>query len=241
MMTLVDVYELSGPRPVGPGCADGADDERRLVITLDGPAASGKSSVARRVAELLNIPYVSSGLLYRAATFLVLERGLGPADEAAVMALLNAHRVELRAQTGRANQLFIDAVNISPALHTDAVDAAVSAVAGHPSVRDWVGERLRATGGSFAIDGRDMGTAVFPDATHKFYLDAPAEVRARRRVGERSTSLPEVAEALRRRDRLDHKQLTPAPDAVHIDTADLTVEEVTRRVLDEVLSTSLAR
>lgn len=243
MMPPVNVHEVRrGVSEGSSGCEARASgsEEGRLVITLDGPAASGKSSVARRVAELLHIPYVSSGLLYRAATVLVLEGSCDPADETGVMALLSEHRVDLRAPLGRANQLYIDDVNISPALHTDGVDEAVSAVASHPRVRDWVRERLRATSGSFAIDGRDMGTAVFPDAAHKFYLNAPAEVRARRRVGERGTSLQEVTEALRRRDALDEKQLAPAADAVHIDTADLTVEEVSRRVLDEVLSTSLS-
>ena len=124
--------------------------------------------------------------------------------------------------------------DVSTQLHTTSVDASVSAVARHPGVRDWVNARLREIRGSFVIEGRDMGTVVFPDAAHKFYLSAPAEVRAARRVGEREASLQEVIGALRLRDERDAKQLAPAPDAVHIETQDLTLEQVTRTVLEEV-------
>jgi cytidylate kinase len=212
--------------------------EKRLVITLDGPAASGKSSVARRVAEVLKIPYVSSGLLYRVATLLTLEHGLDLEDEAAILALLYRHKVELKASARESNQVWVDGGNLSHALHTDRVDAAVSAVARHERVRDWVRERLRDIKSDFVIEGRDMGTVVFPHASHKFYLTAPAEVRARRRVGERAAGLAEVTEALKRRDALDHKQLVPAADALPINTAHLSVDEVVARVLGQVRETA---
>jgi CMP/dCMP kinase len=209
-----------------------ASSAERLIITLDGPAASGKSSAAKRVAERLSVPYISSGLLYRAATYLVHKSGVDPADEAAIVRLLEEHEVELKPR--RPNQLWLDDREITSALNTEAVDASVSVVARHPRVRAWVKERLRDLRGSFVIDGRDMGTVVFPQADYKFYLNAPTEVRAKRRLGERGANLAEVTEALRKRDALDASQLVPAPDAVHIDTARLSIDEVVAEVLRRV-------
>ena len=212
------------------------EDKRgsRLVVTLDGPAASGKSSAARRVAQVLDIPFVSSGLLYRAATHLVLKHNINPADEAAVLASLAGHDVELVALRGAPDRILFDTQDISAQLHTASVDANVSVVARHPGVRAWVNARLREIRGPFVIEGRDMGSVVFPNAAHKFYLSAPAEVRASRRVSERDLSLQEVTAALKLRDARDAAQLAPAPDAVHIETQDLTLEEVVAAVVKEV-------
>lgn len=203
--------------------------EQRIVVTLDGPAASGKSSVARLLAERLDIPYVSSGLLYRAATLLALEHGLDPADEHALLELLERSSVRLSPERG-GNRVEVDGRDVSAWLHTDAVDAAVSAAARLESVRAWVNERLRELEGSFVIDGRDMGTVVFPEAECKFYLTAPVEVRAGRRLGERSGDLESISESLKQRDALDAKQSVPASDAVHIDTGPLTLDEVVAKV-----------
>ncbi len=205
-----------------------------MVITIDGPAASGKSSVARAVADALHVPFVSSGLLYRAATLLVLEAGVDPADEAAVLELLDAREVVLRALPVEPNRVLVDSADVSAALHTDDVDAYVSAVATHPRVRDWVRERLRDVAGSFVIEGRDMGRVVFPDAAYKFYLTAPVTVRATRRVGERVGGLADVAAALRRRDTLDAAQLEPAADARLLETGGLSLEGVVEHILQAV-------
>ena len=215
---------------------DRDEDKRgsRLIVTLDGPAASGKSSAARRVAQVLGVPFVSSGFLYRAATHLALEHGVDPKDEAAVLAFLAGHDVELVALRGAPDRVMFDGQDISAQLHTTSVDANVSAVARHPGVRAWVNARLREIRGPFVIEGRDMGSAVFPSAAHKFYLSAPAEVRAARRVSERDLSLQEVTAALKLRDARDAAQLAPAPDAVHIETQDLTLEEVVAAVVKEV-------
>ena len=204
-----------------------------FVVTLDGPAASGKSTVARRVAEALAVPCVSSGLLYRAATALVARVGVDPGDPAAVLAELARHRVELLPGVA-GDVLRIDGEDVTRSVQSDEVDAVVSRVAAHPVVRDWVGERLREMPAPFVIDGRDMGSVVFPRAPHKFYLDASPEVRAARRVGERAADLAVVAEAIRRRDRLDARQLEPAPDAQHLDTGPLTLDEVVDWVLDRI-------
>lgn len=210
----------------------GSVENAAQVITLDGPAASGKSSVAQLVAEALGVPYVSSGLLYRAATCLAQSGGVAPTDEQALLRLLNGVRVGLEARVGLPNRVTVggDALP-DELLHSDAVDAGVSAVAQHPHVRAWVDARLRDLTGTFVVEGRDMGTAVFPNAAYKFYLDAPAEVRAARRTGERRADLAGVAAALKRRDALDAAQLRPADDAQHIDTGELSLQGVVAEVL----------
>jgi len=205
------------------------------VVTIDGPAASGKSSAARGVARALGVPCVSSGLLYRAATHVVVAGQIDPRSEAAVVAALQAHRVELIPGLA-GDTLRIDGVDLTRAVQSDEVDAAVSVVAAHAAVRDWVAERLREMPLPFVIDGRDMGSVVFPRATHKFYLDASPEVRAQRRVGERTSDLATVAEAIARRDQLDARQLAPAPDAQHLDTSDLSLDAVIAWVLRRVQS-----
>jgi cytidylate kinase len=205
----------------------------RSVVTIDGPAASGKSTVARLVADRLGVPFVSSGLLYRAATFVALGKGSDAASPAGLLRDLNARDVTLVPEVD-GNRLVIDGVDMTARLHTHEVDEAVSRVAGRPEIRAWVNARLREIRRPFVVEGRDMGTVVFPDAEHKFYLTAPAEVRARRRLGERSADLEEVTAALRLRDEMDAGRLARAPDAVTIDTGGLALEQVVDQVLAEL-------
>lgn len=205
----------------------------RDVITLDGPAASGKSSVARRVADRIGVPFVSSGLLYRLATWLAVRAGVQPLEEARTLALLAGHEVRLEPHLS-GNRVFVDERDATVALHTDAIDDAVSNVAALSGVRAWVNARLREIDGPFVIDGRDMGKEVFPDAVLKVFLTAEPEVRAARRVGERDADLGVVADAIRRRDERDARQTVPADDAVRIDTSELDLDAVVDRVLDLV-------
>jgi CMP/dCMP kinase len=207
---------------------------RQLIITIDGPAASGKSSVAKGIAQRLEIPFVSSGLLYRAATYLALKHGLSPRDEKGLLEHLQKCNITLKAKPGEANEIFLEDKDITNYLHTDSIDINVSVVAKHPKIRVWVDDRLREIRGSFVIDGRDMGTAVFPLAPYKFYLDAPVAVRASRRVGERVADLANVTEALKRRDVLDAEQSKPAPDAIHVDTEHLNLGEVIHYILEQI-------
>ncbi len=211
----------------------------RDVVTLDGPAASGKSTVAQRVADRLGVPFVSSGLLYRAATRLALDAGADPAGEEGLLTLLTDHDVRL-APDADGNRVFVDGRDVTHELHTDRVDGAVSAVAARPRVRAWVNARLREIDGPFVIDGRDMGKDVFPDARAKVYLTARPEVRAARRVGERAAALEEVTDAIRRRDALDARQSAPAEDATVIDTSDVGLDQVVERVLAVVASRGTA-
>jgi cytidylate kinase len=211
------------------------DAGTRPIITLDGPAASGKSSAAKAVAARLGIAYVSSGLLYRAATHMALLEGVPLDDEAALLAMLGRHDVRL-VPDAQQDRITVDGEDVAHLLHTDAIDARVSEVAKLDGVRAWVTDRLRELEGPFVIDGRDMGTAVFPDARWKFYLTASPEVRAKRRVGERSADLAAVAEAIRVRDERDAKQSVPAPDAIHLDTSPLTLEAVVDFVYSKVVA-----
>lgn len=202
----------------------------RSIVTIDGPAASGKSSVARLVAERLGVPFVSSGLLYRAATYLALDAGCEIDEPVAVLEELRSHDVALEPDV-EGNHLFVDDRDMTERLHTHEVDATVSTVAAHPEVREWVNSRLREIPPPFVVEGRDMGTVVFPEARHKFYLTAPAPVRARRRLGERSEDLDAVTAALLRRDQLDAGRLAMAADANSIETGGLTLHQVVAEVL----------
>ena len=202
-----------------------------MIVTIDGVAASGKSSVAARVARQLGYPFVSSGLLYRAAAHLALREGADPDDEAALLELLRRRAPELRPLPG-GNQVWCAGADLTPELHTAQVDAAVSRVARHPALRGWVNAQLRRLPEPFVAEGRDMGTAVFPGAQAKFYLTASPRVRAQRRLGERGgADVGAVESALHERDARDQAQSRPAPDARVLDTSELSLEGVVEQIL----------
>lgn len=211
----------------------GTDGASPGIITIDGPAASGKSSVAREVARRLGIPFVSSGLLYRGAGWIMLQSGLTEASEEEVLGELQGHEVSLVPGL-QGNLLLIDGTSRYAELHTDEIDRHVSRVASFTQVREWANAQIRQLEHSFVIEGRDMGTAVFPHARHKFYLDAPVQVRAERRLGERQSDLAMLTEQLARRDHLDARQLRPAEDALLVDTAQLDVAGVADVIIGRI-------
>ncbi|WP_424950870.1 (d)CMP kinase [Deinococcus sp.] len=206
-----------------------------MIVTIDGVAASGKSSVSSGVARALRIPYLSSGLLYRAATWAALQHGLSLTDAQPLLSLLDAWEaagqgLKLRPlPTG--NQVWQGEHDLTALLHTAEVDARVSTVAALPELRDWVNAQLRALTPPFLAEGRDMGSTVFPQADHKFFLYASPRVRAGRRVLERDQSIESVEAALKLRDEQDARQSAPAPDAVRIDTGSGTLPEIIGQVL----------
>lgn len=204
-----------------------------MIVTIDGVAASGKSSVASGVARQLGVPYLSSGLLYRAATYCALEAGVSLQDAPALLSLLSGAALRLAPLAG-GNAVFLNEADVTPQLHTSRIDAGVSAVAALPALREWVNAQLRSLPEPFVAEGRDMGTAVFPQAQHKFFLVASARVRASRRVSERPDALDAVEAALIARDKRDRKQSEPAPDAVIIDTGNLSLVEVISAVLAHI-------
>ena len=205
---------------------------RDVIITIDGVAASGKSTVSAGVAQALGVPYVSSGLLYRAVTLCGLEQGLESGD-VQVLQVLSAQppRLELHAA---GNRIWRGEHDITADLHATRVDAGVSGYAARPEVRAWVDEQLRGLAAPFVAEGRDMGTNVFPQAQAKFYLTASPRVRAERRSAERPEEVAAIEAALIERDERDAAQSVPAPDAVLIDTGNLTAQEVIDRIVAEV-------
>jgi cytidylate kinase len=219
--------------------------ELGTLIAIDGPSASGKSSVARGVAQELGFIYVDSGALYRGVTWLALESGLDGSDEAAVMQVVDAVAWRFFVEAG-AVVFSIDEVRPGEALRGKAVREAVSRFAALPRVRSFVVSRLRSHGqlGSLVIEGRDIGSAVFPDTPLKFYLDADERERAMRRHRElmaagESEKAEEVLLSLKRRDEMDaarvHDPLRVPVGAVRIDSTSLNLKEVIEVVINRVL------
>jgi cytidylate kinase len=216
-----------------------------LRIAIDGPAASGKSTLAQRLAAHLGYTYIDTGVMYRAVTWAALRRGIPPEDAEALARLAETLELDIQPPTvadGRAYTVIVEGEDVTWALRRPEVDAAVSQVSAHPSVRQALSQRQRQLGlrGRVVMVGRDIGTVVLPEADLKIYLDADLEARARRRYQElrergQAVSFEEVLEAMRQRDALDQGRevapLRPAPDAVVLDTTALDIEEVFRKVV----------
>jgi cytidylate kinase len=209
-----------------------------LVISIDGPAASGKSSTAQWVAQELDVRHVDSGAFYRAITFLAVESGAAPESWTPESVLAEAARVTWRL-TARSVLPMIDGHEQDDVLRGSHVTRHVSRVAAMGPVREWVNAQVRAAGAAVdvVVDGRDIGTAVFPNAQLKVFLVADTWERARRRLVQRLGRRPtdaEIAvetEALVARDAQDATQSAPARDAITIDTTTVTQEEQVERIV----------
>lgn len=214
------------------------------IIAIDGPAASGKSTLGRRLADWLGYLFLDTGVMYRAITWLVLQQGITVKDEQAVTALAEQISIDIRppsVRDGRACDVIVDGRDITWEARSASVDANVSAVSAYPGVRKAMSEQQRRIGqrGEVVMVGRDIGTVVLPEAELKVYLDASATERARRRFEELrrrgvETTLHDVLSAVLERDRIDSTRdiapLRVAPDAVLIDSEKLTAEEVFQQV-----------
>ncbi len=203
-----------------------------FVIAVDGPSASGKSTVARGVARQLNCRYVDSGALYRAITWRALQQGIAVADTPRLAQWVKNVTFRFSHDDGIVRVSLDGMAPDTNDLRGDAVVEAVSDVAAVPDVRHAVGIVLREMTrlGPLVVEGRDIGTAVFPETPLKFFVDADPEERARRRSAETGADLSRVKQSLQRRDRKDRNRRTAplrcAPDAVRMDTTHLPVEQV---------------
>ena len=217
---------------------------RPSTIAIDGPAASGKSTVAELLAHRLGYLYFDTGVMYRAVTWAALLRGIPIQDESAVTLLAEQLRIDVTPPTaddGRQYTVLADGVDVTWAIRTPEVDANVSPVSAYPGVRRALVAQQRrvAAGGRVVMVGRDIGTVVLPDADLKLYLDASVEERARRRWREvrargEEADYEGVLVSMRRRDKIDsNREVAPlcvAEDAVVVDTTDLSIEEVLAEV-----------
>jgi CMP/dCMP kinase len=223
---------------VGLGDDEAPEGALDVVVAIDGPAGSGKSTVARRVAERAGLRYLDTGATYRALKLALLRRGVPPEDPGAVADAAKAVDLTLELGPGGAGtaRVLLDGVPVGPELRSPQVNAAVSAVAAVPAVRELLVARQRSLAGlgGIVVEGRDIGTVVWPGADVKVFLTASDSERARRRTHDRGGG-GESAEGLARRDRLDSGRATSptraAEDAVVIDSTGRTVDEV----VDEIL------
>ena len=220
-----------------------------LVVAIDGPSGSGKSSVARRVAAARGLAYLDTGAMYRAVTFAVLDRGVDPTDSAAV-AQVSADLVLESGTEPDSPWVHVDGTDVGTKIRGQAVTSAVSAVSAVPEVRQRMAAMQRSIvqsavgeGRGIVVEGRDIGTVVLPEADVKIFLVADASVRANRRArqdaerdGSPSISSVEVRSELERRDQADQSRdvspLRPAQDAVVVDATSLTLVQVVARVLE---------
>ena len=213
---------------------------KRLVIAIDGPSGAGKGTVARTISEALDYRHVDTGAMYRAVAWKALHDNVAVDDETAVSDL--ARRADLVVEGGVVS---IDGHDVTRAIRTPEIDKAATAVARLPKVREVLVAHQRTLGsrGGVVMEGRDIGTVVFPNADVKIYLDASAEERARRRATDKAHSGSQagqaaVAEAIQARDKADTTRaispLSVAADAIRIDTTDMSIDRVVQRVMELV-------
>ena len=211
--------------------------EKGLQVAIDGPASSGKSTVAKIIAKRFGYVYCDTGAMYRSVTWAALENGIGVSDTKRVIDL--ARRIKITFEPGQPDQrVFVDGHEVTKDIRTEKIAANVSAVAAIPEVRAQMVEQQRqiAQAGGIVMDGRDIGTTVLPDAQVKVFLVASAHERARRRYEENlqkglaTQSLDELEAAIKLRDQKDSTRkvspLTQAKDAILIDTTSLTIDQV---------------
>ncbi|HMN98860.1 MAG TPA: (d)CMP kinase [Miltoncostaeaceae bacterium] len=207
-----------------------------MIVAIDGPAGAGKSTVARAVARRLGAAYLDTGAMYRALTWLAAQRGIGPGDADALAALARDEPIGIE-PTDDGDRVSIAGMDVTVAIRDPEVAARVSEVAAHPGVREQMvaGQRAVMSSGSWVSDGRDVGSAVVPDAELKVFLTASLEERARRRHADlvhRGTAmdLDQVLEDVRRRDHIDSTRaaspLRVADGAIVIDSSELDADEV---------------
>ncbi len=212
-----------------------------MIIAIDGPSASGKSTTAKGVAEKLGITHVDTGAMYRAVTLGLKLSGISPDDDASVCQYLS----EIELYFDANNKMHLNGVDVSHEIRSGDISSRVSAVSAIPEVREKMVIIQRRIAGEqdCVLEGRDIGTVVFPNAEFKFFLIADIDIRAKRRLIElekmgETKSISELIEDIRRRDQLDssrdHSPLIQAEDAIPIDTSQLTINEQIKKIINHI-------
>ncbi len=218
-----------------------------MIVAIDGPAGSGKSTIAREIARKLGFQQLDTGAMYRAVTYSALERSVDLDDEEAVVDVAQTIHITFASHAGESTRIMVDGHDVSTQIRTPEVDACVSKVSAYPGVREAmvVLQRKCADAQDIVAEGRDIGTVVFPHAEVKIFLTADPRERARRRAAQRHAGehvdeatlereVEQTLSALEERDRLDASRavapLTAAPDAQHIDSTRFTIDEVVDQV-----------
>ncbi|WMI81675.1 (d)CMP kinase [Anaerotignum sp. MB30-C6] len=215
---------------------------KKFAIAVDGPAGSGKSTVAKAVAKKLGIIYVDTGAMYRAVAYFCIQKGVSTLDEKGVLPLLTEIRLEIQPQRG-GQRIFLDGEDITDSIRTQEIGQGASHVGTIQSVRQKLGDMQREMAKNYSVimDGRDIGTYVLPEAEVKIYMDAGADERARRRMGELKAKgekpvFEMVREEIIKRDENDMNRkcrpLRKAEDAVYLDTTAMSIDEVVEEILE---------
>lgn len=218
---------------------------RGWIVAIDGPAGAGKSTVSREVARRLGYVYVDTGAMYRVVGWLARERGVDPEDGPALAALASTVTIRFEPLADGTQRVFADERDVTREIRLGDAGQWASKVSARPEVRERLVALQREMGreGGVVLEGRDIGTVVFPDAERKFFLEASPDARAERRWRELhgkgdEVALDDVLREMRERDARDasraHAPLRRAPDAIRIDSTGLDVEEVVRRILEQV-------
>ena len=216
-----------------------------LVVAIDGTAGTGKSSVGRAVAEKLGYGFLSTGGMYRALAYKVFANQVDPADAQAVLRVAESISFRFERQKDATLKMFVDGEHLGDKLHLDEVAQTASKVSTHAQARSVLTQKMREAGcdGAIVMEGRDIGTVVFPDAEVKIYLDASAEERANRRVKQllaqgHKADYQQILASIQERDLRDTNRaaspLKPAADAVKIDTSSMTMPQVIEAVIKEI-------
>jgi len=224
---------------MNPASGNDASGRRKIVIAIDGPAGSGKSTLAALLARAYGYVNIESGAMYRALALKAIETGVAQDDGPALAALAESSQIQLLPRP-EGNRVLLDGRDVTERVRQKDVTDAASKVSVHPPVREWMVDHQRAmgAGGGIVMEGRDIGTKVFPNAEVKIFLDADPEVRGSRRFQQQpalSQQEAAVLVELRERDQRDRTRasspLEPAPDAIYIDSTHLTLDQVAERAM----------
>lgn len=215
-----------------------------MIIAIDGPAGSGKSTVARLIAARLNFKYIETGSMYRAVAWKAQQAGIDPKDAERVAEVARTIAIEFQPGTDR-QKIMVDGEDLTPVLQSETIGRLAAIVAANKAVREVMVAQQQAMGqsGNVVMDGRDIGTVVFPDADKKFFVVADPKERATRRYQEMKVKNPEIKfekilEQLRQRDYEDENRevspLIPAKDSIRLDTTDMNIEDVVAQMIEAI-------